>query len=743
MKEDVSIKRATIIDELGYKPIEKYSVAPYNFVSLEDKAISAYKTIDDLPKHDVIDEKFLSGYIEYEIVSHTPLIIGDEKKDKNSPDIFPFKNCNGDYVIPGNTIRGMVRSNLATLSFSNISDDIMESTFYYRDFGTGKGKDDYKKSLDICQRKINNELINAPQNMKGGFIYKNRDGSYIIEPIKEINEHTYFTISEQYLRRAVSKEFLKSEAGKKISFMYDERISELIINRDKYKVNKKEDSRDTQKYKLDSKKYFLKDIKSKCFEPYITEVSFDVKEKRTISRIDKRGVYKYNGYLMCSSRIDGKLVHYIIPQDRNESKQEIVFDKDKKSFIDFYIDDLLRTKKFEMKKGNLIAKNRKYNYYELPNKPGKENGKPIFYGEFENQIYMGFTPYLRIPYKYSTCDGISENYRNCEGISYMESLFGFVNKKVENVKYSYKSRLSFEDSLCIKKNDFYRENFTVVLSGPHASSYASYLKQDINASEKEIKNYNSDSMQIRGVKNYWIKDFIGPSSNTNNDNIESKLHPLGEGSIFKGKINYKNLRQEELGLLLWSLKVDPKARENIGMGKPYGFGHIEIKNINVYKEDIKLKYSSMSGDYFKKISFDDMITSYKKFFEDNYGINLDKAESINDLITMKTNIICEKNKNDSRYMRIKFKGVKEFTKLRSLPNPKETISIMNRKLNLQDKAGNAGRNHREKDNYKANEKKVDYNKGNNKNNYKNDYDGCFRNNGMNEALLEQMKNNIK
>ena len=60
-------------------------------------------------------------------------------------------------------------------------------------------------------------------------------------------------------------------------------------------------------------------------------------------------------------------------------------------------------------------------------------------------------------------------------------------------------------------------------------------------------------------------------------------------AAFKGKIKFNNLNEDELGLLLWALYIHPDAQQNIGKGKPYGFGNIKVKDISLSVKDISKK----------------------------------------------------------------------------------------------------------------------------------------------------------
>ncbi|HHQ4317856.1 TPA: TIGR03986 family type III CRISPR-associated RAMP protein [Clostridium perfringens] len=694
-----------------YKKLEGYSVAPYNFVALPKKAIIAYDTISDIPKHNDMREDLLNGHIDYEIKTKTKTIVCDSKPSKGGNNSYGnsevkefYKNAEGKKVIPGSSIRGVIANNLAILSYSNISESIKDERFLYRSFGSGRNRKEYVNALQIKTKEVNNEKVSAPFTMKAGFIYKKSEFEYSIIPAKTINNYSYFRISEEYLRKLIPK-------VKGIEFMYTKGIVQLIERKDEFKGKKNENK----------KKKFLKEIKNKennskgnVYKPYCVRVSFNLKGKRNITHIGEPGKYHYEGYLMSSEYIDGKLAHYIIPM-YSEEEAEILFNKEngKLKYIEYYKDDCLRTKK----KHNPNCKSEgDKEYFLLPEKYKKENGKPLFYGSFNGMYCFGFSPYVRIPYLYSILDGVSNEYKNEKGISFLESIFGFANKDLEegNNK-SFKGRVSFQDVPLVKDG---KESKTcsIVAGNPSASAYNLYLKQDIQASAKDILNYNSKGFEIRGIKEYWPRDFELSNITVKNKNLNINIKPVGEGAVFKGRINFKNLRKEELGLLLWSLKVDENAYETIGLGKPYGFGTVSLENIKVYKENLKLKYFSMVNEPEELINREEYIKAYKDYVKGKYSIDLDTSDPVIDLITIKTTLVHKKDKNEVRYMSINAKkdfninDKNEFSKLLPLPSAVQFRKILNGELNVKPKENSEDKE--SKDKFKNNKNQ---NKGNSHN----------------------------
>lgn len=689
----------------NYSIIRDHSVAPYNFVSLPNRCVFPYKTYEDLPGHDILDESYLNGCIEYEIVNETPLIVGSSERNQGKV-ITPFKNPQNKYVIPGNTIRGILRNNTAFLSLSSLEDFIENDRFYFRSFGRGKDKKDYFKRLNIGTKVVDGESMSMPKNVNGGYIYKDSRGKYMLVPSKKVgnNDLSYFVISEQYLKG------MHPNVGE--NYMYNSEILDLIENKNKYK---------SQGYRPNqNKKRLLKNNRNKKYEPYCVKISFEIKGIRTVSKIGKPGKYKNQGYLMSSEFIQGKLAHYVIPEPDFDSpdKIEISRDSGRFKFIDFYKNDLLRTKKW--RDPDKIDNEKDKTYFFLPDKEGKNSGKPIFYGKFNDKLYFGFSPYLRIPYDYSIKDLMPEGYKDRSGFSYVDALFGFTERGKE--KRSYKGRLCFEDAVCADESPKLCGQYKLVAGEPHASSYPSYLKQDTISGRdpRKIKNYNDSDSQIRGIKEYLNRDndtiddaVANANENVNgkvSENVSAYIRPLSPKTVFKGKIYFNNLTREELGLISWALKVKDSAYETIGYGKPYGFGRVKVENINVKTEDIHKKYSSMTADYYKEENRQVLIDEYKKSFKEKFNIDIDLQAAVKDFMILKTLVVDKNHENEARYMKIQFydngRKYNEFNMLKPLPDPEKLRDILNNRItpnknvdsNKTDVNHDKGKHARSKDN---------------------------------------------
>ena len=61
-----------------------------------------------------------------------------------------------------------------------------------------------------------------------------------------------------------------------------------------------------------------------------------------------------------------------------------------------------------------------------------------------------------------------------------------------------------------------------------------------------------------------------------NEKIKTKIRPVKPNTEFKFRIRYENLSGNELGALLFALKMPEGCAHKIGMGKPYGLGSVKI-----------------------------------------------------------------------------------------------------------------------------------------------------------------------
>lgn len=205
-------------------------------------------------------------------------------------------------------------------------------------------------------------------------------------------------------------------------------------------------------------------------------------------------------------------------------------------------------------------------FWALPK--GREH-KPVFYACCEGHLYFGCSRFLRIGYRHLPSHGLPQCHRDQAGkkaplLDYPSAVLGFARGQV-----AYRSRVSF--------GDFHLEGkvrelppIRTVLSEPKPSYYPAYVVDG--------QHYNKDNFCLRGYKQYWLKEAGAAPVQEGKDNggVVSTLRPLDQGSVFRGTIRYRNLTEDELGLLLWAIRLDEGCFQTLGMGKPYGYGRMQV-----------------------------------------------------------------------------------------------------------------------------------------------------------------------
>ena len=89
--------------------------------------------------------------------------------------------------------------------------------------------------------------------------------------------------------------------------------------------------------------------------------------------------------------------------------------------------------------------------------------------------------------------------------------------------------------------------------------------------------YLDRNSRLRGFKQYWLKDTQKTDVPSGKEKVGTALCPLPAGTRFHGVVRFKNLSDAELGLLVWSLCLDEGCYQNVGMGKPYGYGRMSVR----------------------------------------------------------------------------------------------------------------------------------------------------------------------
>jgi CRISPR/Cas system CSM-associated protein Csm3 (group 7 of RAMP superfamily) len=255
----------------------------------------------------------------------------------------------------------------------------------------------------------------------------------------------------------------------------------------------------------------------------------------------------------------------------------------------------------------------------------RRTGDPLFYLVNENKIvFFGPTMMFRLPYLdpskhlLTTRNFVPAQIWNETGLDLAESIFGTVK---DNEQLS--GRVFFTDAIYEKGDEstpFFANRtgeanvfvdgsndgrrIPKILASPKPTAFQLYLMQPEPSGLKSY--YNQGETSIRGTKRYWHRrgvkesnerDFVDDNDirfvdngkqvefrrfnrNGNEQWGKSKQHtvvrPVKENVRFKGQVYFENLSAVELGALLSAVQLNVSQRHQLGMGKPYGLGTVQI-----------------------------------------------------------------------------------------------------------------------------------------------------------------------
>jgi len=226
----------------------------------------------------------------------------------------------------------------------------------------------------------------------------------------------------------------------------------------------------------------------------------------------------------------------------------------------------------------------------------RANPQPVFFitdDEPEGQVeFFGRAQMFRLPYTRSPHDLVPRQLRD-ERLDLTQVIFGFVPQQPDDLRPVIAGRVSVSDGVLVSHEgplwlvDPNSPPVTPrILSGPKPTCFQHYLVQ-AHDQKDELAHYDSDATTIRGHKLYWRHIGVGAGDLTGGtgdiDSQRTQFRPVAAGVRFQFTIGFENLTAEELGALLWVLRLcdsaaqgDKEYRLALGMGKPLGMGSVKV-----------------------------------------------------------------------------------------------------------------------------------------------------------------------
>lgn len=505
--------------------------APFNFVPLPD--IIVFPEWGKQVSQDIPFEDGVSGSIDLQIEAKTDIFVRNGNNLRNVEN--KFSHIGQSYFIPGSTLKGCFRTVLEIFSFGKIK-QFNQHSFALRDLRN----DTYKR---LIQRNITH----------GGWLYLHDDTYYIYDcgVIKRENRITAYEIDE-----AIN------------SSVFNPFITQKIQSKDKNAATK---------YKM-----LANALSGHC----TGEEQKEYKNGERFFGIDGK-------YLVFTGQPGNR------QQKWNEKGEEywvgkgkeFLFNKPPQQFkpegeciIPISPDDM---KAFQS------IHNSSTDYTEFwKSKLAEGKPIPVFFQEVEDSghckhHYIGLSYMFKYPVK-DNVESAMKNYydrvlkeEQMKGLDMADLIFGY-----QSEGKSLRGRVMIGHAFAEGNPTIVTEKITT-MSSPRPSYYPLYLKRD--ESPVTWNDSYGKKIEIAGYKRYPVRGEASGFKDRKGcplGKMDSAMIPLKQGTKFKSRIVFHNLRPVELGALLYAItlcnlkeKSNVSLYHNIGACKSYGYGKVSITPI--------------------------------------------------------------------------------------------------------------------------------------------------------------------
>ena len=543
------------------------AVAPYNFVELPDQVVEV-EAGSRSATNNRYDVKLNTGSINCTLTTASPLFIragltteafqqGQESKDL--ADFYYTDPASKKPVLPGSSLRGMLRALIEIISYSKISKVSDQQRFFFR--AVAAPTDDSIGNLYKSTFK--------QAGVKAGYLqYKNNQ--WFIRPAQPIEGSSFVWVKD-----SAAKEYIAHFTSMKEESYIPQYISNVSFG----------------------------DIFTKNYRKFAGQISDSAKAHQYV------GVLVSSGNMVETSQDAAQTPrsnHCLVREP--EPNITIPVDEDA---VWHYCNSLTEFQRQEppfsddsgaLKSGRCVF------YCEPP------TGKSI--------TLFGQSPNFRIPYSFkgngeaaSAADFVPAPLKSANIVDIAEAIFGYVRdeKQADSQKQARRSMVFFSDGICQETDltDLFMTEaegrVPKILASPKPTTFQHYLVQT-SAEKPNLKHYASQpeaETVIRGHKLYWHQgsspDIWHPAPDDAPETQITRIRPVKHSKVFKFKIEFENLSSTELGALLWVLDIaqQDEYRLSLGMGKPLGMGAIKIEH-EVYLSERTQRYSNLfdeGGDW--------------------------------------------------------------------------------------------------------------------------------------------------
>lgn len=608
----------------------KTAHAPYNFVPLPDRVVAA----ESIPDHDQYHADRRTGYFDVKLTTETPLYIrgmltereaAAREQHKNKPDFF---QVGGKPIIPGSSLRGMLRALTEIVGFGKLSRrHLSDKRLFYRDLRAVHYRDRMTRTFDSISDGVNLKSPGYQMKARGGFLRQTKTG--------------YWQIEECVIARVDTGDILKVFGLKRVEDLYLP-DGKPVPGNQQQKGNRNPNLTPNPKYQhreifldVDQERdhFFPKKFNSKGNRLVHDDLYLRFRKGLNIG-ISAQHPGQEKGILVLTGRMQNKHLEFVFVPQKSPAIIQVPNDPSSEDINQRIIDRF-----------NSDDQITQWQQEAFPADKGRlQNGDPVFFLTEDNNpdklVFLGRAGMFRLPYKHSPADLLPEDHRDPRIYDFAEALFGFVREKGEQgtKAKAYAGRVTVSDAILSPgQTNLYEPTIKPpILSTPKPTTFQHYLMQPngISTRKNDLHHYDSNGAKLRGHKLYWrrrIKKALDIPGAEQTDKLETTetqrtlIKPLRAGVKFTFRVYFENLTKVELGLLAWVLKLpgDESYRHMLGMGKPFGLGVVKLEptlhlcnRAERYRTMLNTDNTGWATGYSAESTpLDDFITAFEQFLE--------------------------------------------------------------------------------------------------------------------------------
>jgi CRISPR-associated protein (TIGR03986 family) len=638
------------IDNNGDLIPTRTASAPYNFVPLPEVVVKAVTEAERLPDHNTYANADYpnTGYFDVTLTTKSPLYVRcpftiDEfqrqeseqtreaearlpysQQVKNTPHFFYTRNQNQP-VIPGSSLRGMLRSLLEIVSYGKVRWVDDKQTFFRAVGDTTSLGDLYRQRM---QKQVNGGYC---PRVEAGYLTR-RNGVHYLTAAEHLSGAQYFRVEE-------------SDAIGVVPGLANMRTLVASGSRNRYEAS--------AAYSWMRIPVWFQSVSptthSHTRAMYYSKITTFQSSQPASTAAWCEGVLIASGWIPAGYPRLGKHLHWIIGPMSTAAPIEVPEE------------DIIAYEEG----GGLTDKIKKENLSPLPVGEGDNHAVACFFSQWQDSlgrdhITVGHTPFFRLPYEKTPLDLVPAALRRPEEIDDADAMLGFVRtrRELDEMKArglpespqgskarAYASRLFVTDAALNQgQTDIWFSGDAVmtprILATPKPTTFQHYLVQKepnpvqvgqrrdgTPRYELRLRHYGSPTPEqtvIRGHKRYWhqgpaegssltlgqirqrieedrdrLREMAQQEATGKPDTQHTRFKPVKPEVSFAFRVYFENLSGRELGALCWTLHplgdTEKHYCHHLGMGKPLGMGAVQL-DATLHLTNRQGRYTSLFTD---------------------------------------------------------------------------------------------------------------------------------------------------